>query len=83
MEDCSQCGIGPNGPRFLSWAYKTMYYWYKIAVFDETPEDKSEAETVSVDYIIFSNFSNSPSLCSVKSQLPWANRPNAAWKRVK
>jgi hypothetical protein len=30
-----------------------MYYWYKIAFFDETPEDKSEAETVSMDYIIF------------------------------
>jgi hypothetical protein len=20
MEDCSQCGSGPNGPRFLGWA---------------------------------------------------------------
>jgi hypothetical protein len=29
-----------------------MYYWNKIAFFDETPED----ETVSVDYIIFSDF---------------------------
>jgi hypothetical protein len=56
MEDCSQCGSGPNGPRFLSWAQKTMYYWYKIAFFDEAPEDKPEAKTVSVDYIIFSNF---------------------------
>jgi hypothetical protein len=26
-----------------------MYHWYKIAFFDETPE----AETISVDYIIF------------------------------
>jgi hypothetical protein len=31
-----------------------MYYWYKIAFFDETPEEKYEAETISVDYIIFS-----------------------------
>jgi hypothetical protein len=31
----------------------------------------------------FKIFLNSPSLCSVKSQLAWANRPNAAWKRVK
>jgi hypothetical protein len=30
-----------------------MYYWYKIACFDETPEDKYEADTISVDYIIF------------------------------
>jgi hypothetical protein len=27
-----------------------MYYWYKIALFDEAPEDKFEAETISVDY---------------------------------
>jgi hypothetical protein len=33
-----------------------MYYWYKIAFFDETPEDKSEAETISVDDIIFLDF---------------------------
>jgi hypothetical protein len=33
-----------------------MYYWYKIAFFDETPEDKYEAETISVDCIIFSDF---------------------------
>jgi hypothetical protein len=33
-----------------------MYYWYKIAFFDETPEDKYEAETISVDYIFFSDF---------------------------
>jgi hypothetical protein len=51
MEDCSQCGSGPNGPRFFG-----MYYWYKIAFFDETPEDKYEADTISVDYIIFSDF---------------------------
>jgi hypothetical protein len=33
-----------------------MYNWYKIAFFDETPEDKYEAETIPVDYIIFSDF---------------------------
>ena len=55
IEDCLQCGIG-NGPGFLGWALKTMYYWYKIAFFDETPEDKHEADTISVDYIIFSDF---------------------------
>jgi hypothetical protein len=33
-----------------------IYYWYKIAFFDETPEDKYEAETISMDYIIFSDF---------------------------
>jgi hypothetical protein len=40
IEDCSHCGIGTNGPGFLGWAWKTLYYWYKIAFFDETPEDK-------------------------------------------
>jgi hypothetical protein len=35
-----------------------MYYWYKITFFDETPEDKYEAETISADYIIFSEFEN-------------------------
>jgi hypothetical protein len=33
-----------------------MYYWYKIAFFDETLEDNYEAETISVDYIILSDF---------------------------
>jgi hypothetical protein len=33
-----------------------MYYWYKIAFFDETPEDKYEADTIFVDYIICSDF---------------------------
>jgi hypothetical protein len=33
-----------------------IYYWYKIAFFDETPEDKYEAETIFMDYIIFSDF---------------------------
>jgi hypothetical protein len=33
-----------------------MYYWYKMAFFDETPEDEYEAETISVDSIIFSDF---------------------------
>jgi hypothetical protein len=33
-----------------------MYYWYKIAFFDEIPEDKHEADTISVDYIIISDF---------------------------
>ncbi len=41
-----------------------MYYWYKIAFFDETPEDKYEAETISVDYIIFQIFKINP-LCVV------------------
>jgi hypothetical protein len=35
-----------------------MYYWYKMALFDETPEDKFEAETISLEYIFFSNFLN-------------------------
>jgi hypothetical protein len=35
-----------------------MYYWYKIVFFDETPEEKYQAETISVDYIIFSDLSN-------------------------
>jgi hypothetical protein len=50
IEDCSQCGIGPNGPGFLGWA---MYYWYNMAFFEETPEDKYEAETIFVHYINF------------------------------
>jgi hypothetical protein len=33
IEDCSQPGIGPNGPGLLGWALKTMYYWYKTAIF--------------------------------------------------
>jgi hypothetical protein len=56
IEDCSQYGIGPNGPGFSGWAKKTMYYWYKMAFLDETPEDKYEAEMISVGYIIFSDF---------------------------
>jgi hypothetical protein len=32
-----------------------MYYWYTMAFFDETPEDTYEAETISMDYIIFSD----------------------------
>jgi hypothetical protein len=28
----------------------------KIAFFNETPEDKYEAETISIDYLIFSDF---------------------------
>jgi hypothetical protein len=32
-----------------------MYYWYKIAFCDETL-DEYEADTISVDYIIFSDF---------------------------
>jgi hypothetical protein len=33
-----------------------MYYWYKISFFDETPEEKYKAETISVENIIFSDF---------------------------
>jgi hypothetical protein len=33
-----------------------MYYWYKIAFFDETPEDEYEAETVSVGLHNFFRF---------------------------
>ncbi len=40
-----------------------MYYRYKIAFFDETPEVKYEADTISVDYII-SDFKINP-LCVV------------------
>ncbi len=56
IEDCLQCGIGPDGPGYSGCAQKTMYYWYKTAFFDETPEDKYEADTISMDYIIFSDF---------------------------
>jgi hypothetical protein len=35
--------------------HASMYYWYKIKIFDETPEDKYEAETISLDYIFFSD----------------------------
>jgi hypothetical protein len=51
--------------------------------FDETPKGKYEAETISMDYIIFSDFKNYSSLYGVKWQLAWAKRPNTAWKRVK
>jgi hypothetical protein len=30
-----------------------MYYWHTMAFLDEIPEDKFEAETISVDYIFF------------------------------
>jgi hypothetical protein len=30
-----------------------MYYWYKIAFLDETPEEKFKAETISVDLTLF------------------------------
>jgi hypothetical protein len=33
-----------------------MYYRNKMPFFDETPEGKYEAETISMDYIIFSDF---------------------------
>ncbi len=74
--------LGQMAQDFLVGPKKPCITGIKIAFFYETPEDKSEAETVSVDYIIFANFYNSPSLSSVKSQLAWAIRPNAAWKRV-
>jgi hypothetical protein len=35
-----------------------MYNWYKIAFFDDTPEDKYEAKTISVDENFFSDFLN-------------------------
>jgi hypothetical protein len=37
-----------------------MYYWYKTVFFYETPEDKYEAETISVDYIFFQIFKINP-----------------------
>jgi hypothetical protein len=40
-----------------------LYYWYKIALFDETPVDKFEAETISLEYI-FQIFKINP-LCVV------------------
>jgi hypothetical protein len=51
-----------------------MYYWYEIAFFDETPEDKYEAETISVDYIIFSDLKVDP-LCEVLNH----NEPGPFW----
>jgi hypothetical protein len=41
-----------------------MYYWYKIAFFDETPDNKYEAETNPMDYIFFQIFKINP-LCVV------------------
>ncbi len=53
-----------------------------MAFFDEIPEGKYKAETISMDCVIFSDFKNYSALCGVKSQLAWAKRPNAEWKRV-
>ena len=46
-----------------------MYNWYKIAFFDETPEDKYDSETISVDYQynFFPNFKIKP-FCVVLNQ---------------
>jgi hypothetical protein len=46
-----------------------MYYWHTMAFLDEIPEDKLEAETISVDYIFFFKFLKltPPSVCGVKS----------------
>jgi hypothetical protein len=52
-----------------------MYYWYKTTLFHDTPEE--EAETISVDYIIFFH------ILKINPQLAWAKRPNATWKSVK
>jgi hypothetical protein len=41
-----------------------MYYWNKMAFFDETTEDKYKAETIFLDYIIFLNVKINP-LCAV------------------
>ncbi len=41
-----------------------MHYWYKMALFDETPEGKFEAETISLEYIFFQIFKIDP-LCVV------------------
>jgi hypothetical protein len=43
-------------PRIFGMGLENHVLLVKIAFFDETPEDKSEVETISVDYIIFSNF---------------------------
>ncbi len=42
-----------------------MYYWYKIIFFDETPEEKYEAETISADYVIFFQIFKINPLCVV------------------
>ncbi len=45
-------------PRFFGLGLENhvLLVYNKMAFFDETPEDKFEAETISVDDIIFSNF---------------------------
>jgi hypothetical protein len=45
--------VGQMGQDFWVGPRKPCIYWYKIAFFDETPEDKYEVDTISVDYIIF------------------------------
>ncbi len=41
-----------------------MYYWYKLAFLYETPEDKYQAEAISVDHIFFQILKINP-LCVV------------------
>ncbi len=41
-----------------------MYYWHTMTFLDDIPEDKFEAETISVNYIFFQIFKIKP-LCVV------------------
>jgi hypothetical protein len=43
-------------PRIYGLGLENHVLLIKKAFFDETPEDKYEADTISVDYIIFSDF---------------------------
>jgi hypothetical protein len=43
-------------PRIFGLVLGNHVYWHTMAFLDEIPEDKFEAETISVDYIFFSNF---------------------------
>jgi hypothetical protein len=74
--------LGQMAQDFRAEPRKPCITGIKWLFFYETPEGKYEAETISMDYIIFSDFLNYPSLGGVKSQLAWAKRPNTAWKRV-
>jgi hypothetical protein len=65
-EDFSQCGaaLGQMAQDFWVGPRKPCISGIKWQFFDETPEDKFEAETISLEYIFFLNFKINP-LCVV------------------
>jgi hypothetical protein len=60
-----------------------MFYWYKMALFDETPEDKFEAETISLEYIFFQIFKIDPFSVVLNQNEPGPKGPMPHGKGLK